>query len=82
MSLLRNFCKLRSIFSRTRYVVNVCLKKNMSALAHQYDDLDYYSYENNNSITDTYSLCWYCKGTRYVKCTFVKKVVVIVIIVN
>tara|TARA_A100001015_G_scaffold207857_1_gene232532 strand:- start:132 stop:362 length:231 start_codon:yes stop_codon:yes gene_type:complete len=45
----------------------------MSALAQQYDELDYYYYENNNSITDTYSLCWYCKGTRYVKCTFCEK---------
>ncbi len=74
MSLLRCFCKLRSVFYRSRYVLNIGLKKNMSALVQQYDELDYYSYENtNNSITDTYSLCWYCKGTRYVKCTFCEK---------
>ena len=72
MSLLRNFCKLKPLFSRSRYVLNIGLKKNMSALAQQYDEL-HYSYENNMPTTDTYSLCWYCKGTRYVKCTFCEK---------
>ena len=72
MSLLRNCSKLRYLFISSRFVLNIGLKKNMSALAQEYDDLDYHSYENNNLI-DTYSLCWYCKGTRYVKCTFCEK---------
>ena len=73
MSLLRNINKLSSIFTRNRYVINLCVRKNMSALVQQYDDeFDYYYYyDNNKSITlDTYPSCWYCKGTRYVKCTF------------
>jgi hypothetical protein len=45
----------------------------MSALAEQYDDLDYYPYENNNSMVDMHPICWYCKGTKYVKCTFCEK---------
>ena len=74
MTLVRNLCKVRSLFTRSRYILNVGLKKNMSALAEQYDELDYYPYENNNSMmTDMHPICWYCKGTKYVKCNFCKK---------
>ena len=68
-SIVRNICKLRFVLQRSMYASNILIRTNMSAVAAQYDELPFH-YENTPVLTDTYSPCWYCKGTGYVACIF------------
>jgi hypothetical protein len=73
-ALIRYAKPYRFIFQKAPHFTNVIIRKNLSALAEntQCYDTEYHDsyYMNEALFIENYPVCWYCKGTRYVECTF------------